>query len=297
MPVSRPFSRLCSALCALFLALSAHAQINPILLVPGGPCSSLPSAPHFSVKSGAYQSPLSVRLKDSTRGAIIFYTTDGWTPTSNSPRYLGPIAVDVTTALQAIALVPNCSISRVAAANYALPSAPLPLPSSAVLPVALSGQGAMVLGADVQVPLFFASPVSSRTAQIGDTIAFTLAQDPKIDDATVVPKGSPATGKVIQVDRSQAGDGPGQIQFQVDSLTVNGAQVPLHAVEDLFGRYVASPATDMFAGFATAGLAVLLTHGKDVQIPAGAKVTATLAAGTALPIAGTSATAGPGPAN
>ncbi len=290
MTVSGAFARLCSLFCALFLAASAHAQTEIIAATAAsGPCSSLPSQPHFSVKPGSYQSPLSVRLKDGTRGAIIFYTTDGWTPTSNSSRYLGPIAVDVTTTLQAIALVPNCSISRVASATYTLPSAPAALPSAATLPVLPAGQGSFTLLADAQIPLVFSTAIDSRTAQVGDPIAFTLPQDLKIGDTIFAPKGTSATGKVIQVDRSGAGDQPGEIEFQVDSFSVNGNAIPLHATNALSGRYAARTSTDVLAALSTAGIAVLFTRGKDVQIPSGTPLTATIAAGTMLTQSGSPA--------
>ena len=46
----------------------------------------------FSVKSGTYSKPTTVKITDSTRGATIYYTMDGWTPTTSSTRYVGPIS-------------------------------------------------------------------------------------------------------------------------------------------------------------------------------------------------------------
>src|ERR1035441_4942261 len=43
--------------------------------------------PRFSVKPGAYPAVVTLKIKDSTRGAVIYYTTDGWTPTAASNRY------------------------------------------------------------------------------------------------------------------------------------------------------------------------------------------------------------------
>jgi hypothetical protein len=44
-------------------------------------------------------------MEDPSRGASIFYTTDGWTPTAASKRYVGPITVRQSVTLQAIAIV------------------------------------------------------------------------------------------------------------------------------------------------------------------------------------------------
>jgi Chitobiase/beta-hexosaminidase C-terminal domain len=41
------------------------------------PCCVI-AKPKVSVKAGSYASPVTVKLTDSTRGAIIYYTTDGW---------------------------------------------------------------------------------------------------------------------------------------------------------------------------------------------------------------------------
>ncbi len=278
------------------LAPGVHAQIIPIIVPVGGPCSSQPAKPHFSVKPGPYASPLSVRLRDKTRGAIIFYTTDGWTPTALSPRYLGPIAISATTTLQAVAIVPNCSISSVASAIYTLPGGPPPPPTppAVVLPALPTSEGTMMLRADAGIPLAFATTVDSRTAQVGDPIAFTLGQDVKIGDANFAPKGTTATGKVIQVDHSGVGGQPGEIQFQVDFLDLNGTQIPLHTTDALSGPNPPAAATSWVTGVLTFGLSILLAHGKDALIPAGTPLTATMSAGTILPAPGGSAPTGPG---
>jgi membrane protease subunit (stomatin/prohibitin family) len=87
------------------------------------------AAPKFSVKPGNYSASVTLKMKDSTRGAVIYYTTDGWTPTAASTRYMGPITIDSTTTLQAIAISPYGGRSRVATAVYTLngvhPTAPV----------------------------------------------------------------------------------------------------------------------------------------------------------------------------
>src|SRR5260370_12344068 len=68
--------------------------------------------PKFSVKPGAYSKAVTLELKDSTRGAVIYSTKDGWTPTAESNRYTGPITIDSTTTVQAIAISPAGGRSR-----------------------------------------------------------------------------------------------------------------------------------------------------------------------------------------
>jgi hypothetical protein len=45
-------------------------------------CCFLTESPKFSVKPGKYNEPRTVEITDSTAGATIYYTTDGWTRVS-----------------------------------------------------------------------------------------------------------------------------------------------------------------------------------------------------------------------
>src|SRR6185503_11135416 len=53
----------------------------------------------------------------------IYYTTDGTTPTTASPLYTGPIPVNVSTTVRAIAAASGMANSDVASAVYTLQAA------------------------------------------------------------------------------------------------------------------------------------------------------------------------------
>jgi len=74
--------------------------------------------PSISPASGVYSSPVSVAISDVTPGAVIYYTTDGSTPTSGSLRYSGALTVAVPETVQAIATGPTFLNSAVATAQY-----------------------------------------------------------------------------------------------------------------------------------------------------------------------------------
>ncbi|WP_199669466.1 discoidin domain-containing protein, partial [Erysipelatoclostridium sp. AM42-17] len=60
--------------------------------------------PTFSVESDTYDDTQYVKISSETKGATIHYTTDGSTPTTNSPVYKGRIAVSESTTIKAIAV-------------------------------------------------------------------------------------------------------------------------------------------------------------------------------------------------
>jgi hypothetical protein len=242
--------------------------------------------PKFSVKPGAYSAPVTVKLKDATRGAVIYYTMDGWTPTADSNRYVGPITIGSTTTLQAIAISPYGGRSRIASAVYTLngvhPTAPVTQTEVAALNPAAepSGPGKFLLGRGTAVPLVFTSDVSSKTADVGDKISLTLAEDLKVGAVVVVKKGTPAVATVTEVDNTAMGGAPGEVFFQVDSLQTDSVLVKLHGTAAKEGQDKVGKAMGlMFVPVVPVGIFV---HGKDAEIKQGASFTAFVDADTLL---------------
>jgi type II secretory pathway pseudopilin PulG len=145
-----------------------------------------PRQPAFSVKSGKVKPGTMVRIRwrFTDNVAVVYYTTDGWTPTTASTRYHGPISIDTTTQLQAVAISFNRSLSPIAHAEYILTNPAIPAP-----PLALSADG--VLHAGTRLQLITRATVNSSTAQATDKFNVLLDQDVKVGDAVVIPKGTP----------------------------------------------------------------------------------------------------------
>jgi hypothetical protein len=74
--------------------------------------------PAFGPPAGSYSSAQSVTLSDP--GATIYYTTDQSQPTTGSAVYSGPIPVNSTTTVNAIAIAAGMSPSTVASAAYSI---------------------------------------------------------------------------------------------------------------------------------------------------------------------------------
>jgi hypothetical protein len=74
--------------------------------------------PIFNPAPGDYSSPESVTITTTLAGAKIYYTTDGTTPTTASTLYTGPVSINTSETLKAIATAPNVSNSAVAGGLY-----------------------------------------------------------------------------------------------------------------------------------------------------------------------------------
>jgi alpha-tubulin suppressor-like RCC1 family protein len=79
--------------------------------------------PTATPAAGTYSGEVSVSLS-AMAGATIRYTTDGTTPTVNSPEYLGPIVVTENKTVKAIALRQDWSPSGVSSASYTIKCRP-----------------------------------------------------------------------------------------------------------------------------------------------------------------------------
>ncbi|MGA9128107.1 MAG: chitobiase/beta-hexosaminidase C-terminal domain-containing protein [Terracidiphilus sp.] len=86
--------------------------------------SSITAAPAFSLASGTYLWSQTLTITDTTPNAVIYYTTNGSTPTTSSTVYTGPITVwsptPLTETVQAIAVASGFAPSSVTSATYVL---------------------------------------------------------------------------------------------------------------------------------------------------------------------------------
>ena len=89
---------------------------------------SVVSYPLIQPTAGLYPSGGSAAISDSTPGAVIYYTTNGTTPTTSSTKYSGtPIAVNSSATIKAIAVANGFVNSAIATATYIVgPIVPAP---------------------------------------------------------------------------------------------------------------------------------------------------------------------------
>ncbi len=232
--------------------------------------------PRFSVKPGSYPSSITVRMKDRTRGTAIYYTTDGWTPTTLSIRYIGPITIASTTMLQAVAVGPNNGYSEITSALYTLPA---PTPSNATAATAYSNipdVETLSRQHHTQVPLVFTTPVTTKNLEIGDKLPIVLAQDLIVGGVLIAPKATPVLATVTQVDHPGLGGAPGVLSFAVRSMTVDGQTILLSGSETKEGQPRVKAVHTLFLAIPFVGVSGVLIHGEDAEIPQGATLTASV---------------------
>jgi hypothetical protein len=104
----------------------------------------LPAAtPVITPKGGTYSSAELVTITDATKGATIYYTTNGVAPTTSSTKYTAPVLVKVGETLEAIATATGFSKSAVASAAYKIIGSPSALAGEAS---AITAAGATLTG-------------------------------------------------------------------------------------------------------------------------------------------------------
>ena len=87
----------------------------------GGSTVETCATPTFSPAAGTYNEAQDVTISTTTSGASIYYTTDGYTPsTTNGTLYTGAINVSETTTIKAIAVKTGNNDSQVAEATYTI---------------------------------------------------------------------------------------------------------------------------------------------------------------------------------
>ena len=101
---------------------SKRAYIGSLTIVTevGGTVTPIVAKPTFSPEEGTFTEAQNVAINCTTDGAIIYYTTDGSTPTDESEEYTGAITVSETTTIKAFAVKDGMNNSAVATATYTI---------------------------------------------------------------------------------------------------------------------------------------------------------------------------------
>jgi hypothetical protein len=145
---------------------------------------------------------------------------------------------------------------------------PAPTPSPAATADAAP---TVTLKEGTEVPLVFATSLSSKTAVDGDPVNLTLADDLKIGDVVVARKGAAALGTVTSAKKSGVLGRPGDLAIRLEYVKAGDQRVRIRGAKGKEGD--ARTGTTAVVTI-LAGPVGLLIHGHNVEIPQGAAVTA-----------------------
>lgn len=105
-----------------YIMLRGFAAYTSVSLLADYSTTILPVAnPVFTPGAGTFTAaPIAVTISSTTTGASIYYTTDGSTPTTSSQLYSGPLSLNSTTTVKALATRTGYANSAVVSAIYTL---------------------------------------------------------------------------------------------------------------------------------------------------------------------------------
>jgi hypothetical protein len=109
--------------------------------------------------------------------------------------------------------------------------------------------------------------LSSATNEVDDPIHFETTEDVKVGDVVVLPKGSTASGHVVEAEPKKRLGRAGKLNFSVDSVKApDGTNVRLRASSTRKGE---EKSGTVIVGTVLLSPLFLLMRGKDVNIPKG----------------------------
>lgn len=178
--------------------------------------------PYLSEYAGYVAPGTELSISSPVPGAVIYYTTDGWTPTEQSYQFVDPIKIDRDTRVQAFAVEPGMLPSPMVDATYIVKPQQPPLSKTVSIRDHTLHKGMLLR-------LVTGSEARSNEAQVGDTLQLKLDQNLMVADTIVAARGSLGKASITRVEHAGRGGKPGVIAFKVESLDVNGVSIPLSA--------------------------------------------------------------------
>ena len=159
------------------------------------------ATPRISLPGGTYAGPQTITLTDATAGAVMYYTTDGITPTTASTRYSGPLVLSTSATLAVFAAAPGDTNSAVAAAQFIIQSA-TPAPVFATVAGAGVQNGAQLVAlsdAAAGATIYYSVDGSTPTSASRQYLAPVLVASNVTIQAIAVASGTAASAVASQV--------------------------------------------------------------------------------------------------
>lgn len=179
---------------------SGYSSASYNLLLPAAP------KPAFTPAAGSYGKQQVVTITDAAPNAVIYYTTNGTTPTQYSTLYSGPITVSTSELIAAIAEAPGYSMSGAASAQYLIGS------SQSRFVYTVAGTQAVGYSGD-------GGPATQAVLEGPNTLARSSSGDLYIGDGYIVRKVAAGTGIISTVAgigiQGYSGDGKSAVKAEI----------------------------------------------------------------------------------
>jgi hypothetical protein len=297
------------------IAINATQTIKAIATASGFSTSAVGSAayafkaatPTFTPAAGTYSAQQSVTLSDATTGATIYYTTDGTTPTTASTVYAGPITVNATQTIKALASLTGYTASAVGSATYTMkvatptfspaagtyattqsvtlsdttPSATIYYTIDGTTPTTASTVYAGPITVSATQTIKALASATGYTASAVASAAYTISKNPK---AAATPTFSPAAGTYTSAQNVTVSDttAGATIYYTIDGTTpttassVYTAPIAVSATQTIKAIATASGFTTSAVGSAAYTINITLpTAATPTFTPAGGSYTTT----------------------
>ena len=171
--------------------------------------------------------------------------------------------------------------------------APTPAPSAASALAGAATTGAPHVAAGTPIDLELAEALDSKILKRGDKFALKLALPIMLDGKVIVPAGTTGVGQVVDAAASGPLGRPAKLLLAARYLEFNGRQIPLRTLQ--LGRAGKDNSdTVMAVSFVPyVGMLGMFMHGGEIEIPAGQRAQAKLAADVEAPTPTTEVAATP----
>jgi hypothetical protein len=172
----------------------------------------------------------------------------------------------VRAGLGAVALcLASTSIAQTAAP---VTVTPIPAVQVTVAPPAPVTTGSL-LPSNTEVYLALDNELTSKKARVGDKLSFRVARDVMLGQLVVIPRGTPATGKVTFRTGKGVFGKSAKMDFAIDTLSVGGRDVALSATHRISGD--GNTGATVGAVVAAGVIGGLLVTGRSAMAPAGSE--------------------------
>ena len=138
-----------------------------------------------------------------------------------------------------------------------------------------------------KIPLALGRELSSGVESTGNRVDFEVTEDIKVQDVVVIPKGSRATGTIVEAQKRRRLGRAGKLNVKIDEVRLaDGSRAMLRALQENTGKGRQGVMTGAMIGagilFFPAAPLFLFMRGKDIVIAKGTPVTSYIDGNTEL---------------